>query len=166
MKIQALDPFGAKEAQPQNMSSFAQPHEGFDSWRRMAGRDEFLASSHRVPAGTFDLNSARDGSLGGFPHVLHPKYQMSSQMSAEEEVVVTADPIVDIMAAFYHLPSGYHADLFNDFRDAAQSHDLRQLLDTISDWAATAELYSHSSLATDLQGAIAGREGVADWLHG
>lgn len=100
------------------------------------------------------------------PNSIHSQHQTRYQMSAEEEAGVTADPIVNILAAFDFLPSDYHADLFNDFQDAAQSHDLRRLLDTISDWAATAELYSHSGLAADLQEAIGKRKGVADWLHG
>lgn len=79
---------------------------------------------------------------------------------------MAADPIVNILAAFYSLPSDYYVNLFNDFRDAAQSQDLRRLLDTISDWAATAELYSQSSLAADLQEAMGERKEVADWLHG
>ena len=87
-------------------------------------------------------------------------------MSSESEVVITHDPMVEILNAFYSIPSDYHADLFKDFRDVADAQDLRGLLDAISDWAATAELYAHPSLANDLREAIGGREGVADWLPG
>ena len=76
------------------------------------------------------------------------------------------DPIIEILAAFYSVPDEYHGDLFKDFREAAEAQDLRRLLDTISDWAATAELYAHPTLAVELKEAIGGREGVADWLTG
>ncbi len=112
-----------------------------------------------------DTSETEAQTLAGFPNGIRSQYQKSS-VSEEEETVVTADPIVNTLAAFYSLPTDYHVDLFNDFRDAAESHDLRRLLDTISDWAATAELYSRSSLAADLQEAIGERKGAADWLHG
>ncbi len=105
----------------------------------------------------------------GFGSAIQGVYQQGhwhSSMSAEEPAVLTADPMVDILAAFYAIPNEYQADLFNDFKVAADSQDLRSLLDTISDWAATAELYAHPALAADLQDAIGGRRGVADWLPG
>ena len=77
-----------------------------------------------------------------------------------------SDPMVGVLAAFAFVPPEYHDDLFNDFREAAESHDLRRLLDTISDWAATAELYANPTLAAEIQEAIGGRKGVADWLTG
>ncbi len=76
------------------------------------------------------------------------------------------DPIVAILAAFYSLPEQYHADLFDSIRDAANSHDLRHLLDAISDWAATAQLYANPDLAADLTEAIESRVEVSDWLTG
>ncbi len=82
------------------------------------------------------------------------------------EEALTVDPIVNILSAFYCIPSDYHSDIFHDFCEAAQSQDLRRLLDTISDWAATAELYSQPDLAADLQDATGGRKEAADWLPG
>ncbi len=80
--------------------------------------------------------------------------------------VVAPDPMVGILSAFYSVPAQYHADLFNDFKEAAEAKDLRRLLDTISDWAATAELYADAPLAQEVQQAIEGRRGVADCLTG
>lgn len=77
-----------------------------------------------------------------------------------------ADPIVGILAAFYLIPNNYQNELFDDFREAAEARDLRGLLDAISDWSATAQLYDHPTLASDLRDAIGGRKGVADWLLG
>lgn len=74
--------------------------------------------------------------------------------------------MVGILAAFYSVPAEYHNDLFNDFREAAEARDLRRLLDTISDWAATAELYADKHLAQEVQQAIGERQGATDWLHG
>jgi len=91
---------------------------------------------------------------------------LHSPMSAEEPMTLTSDPMVDILAAFYLIPDDYQSELFEDFRGAVEAHDLRRLLDAISDWAATAQLYDHPTLAKDLQEAIGGRKGVADWLPG
>ena len=60
------------------------------------------------------------------------------------------DPIVEILSAFYAIPNQYHADLFESIREAAESRDLRRLLDAISDWAATAQLYADPDLTTEL----------------
>lgn len=92
--------------------------------------------------------------------------QLDARMSVEEPVIQIADPMVSILAAFYLIPNDYQNELFDDFREAAEAHDLRSLLDTISDWSATAQLYDHPTLASDLRDAIGGREGVADWLPG
>ena len=78
----------------------------------------------------------------------------------------TADPLTAILANFRAIPAQYHADLFRDFQDAATAHDLRRLLETVSDWAATAELYASPELAADLTEAIGDRKGAADWLTG
>ena len=86
-------------------------------------------------------------------------------MSAETQAAVTADPMIAILAAFYSIPTDCHSSLFSDFADAAHSHDLRTLLDTISDWAATAEVYAHPRLAADLREAIAS-DRPADVLEG
>ena len=64
------------------------------------------------------------------------------------------------------IPDEYHPDLFDSIREAAVSHDLRRLLDTISDWAATAQLYADPDLAAELTEAIGARKGAADWLNG
>ena len=80
--------------------------------------------------------------------------------------VVAPDPMVGILAAFYSVPAEYHAALFNDFKEAAEAKDLRRLLDTISDWAATAELYTDKHLAQEVQQAIGERREAANWLHG
>lgn len=116
---------------------------------------------------TLSINTSEteDQTLAKIPNGIYSQYQRSL-VSEEEETVFTTDPIVNILAAFYSLPTDHYAALFDDFRDAAEAHDLRRLLDTISDWAATAELYSQSGLAADLQEAIGERKGVADWLHG
>ena len=79
---------------------------------------------------------------------------------AEAPCALTPDPMVDILAAFYAIPSEYHADLFSDFRNAADSGDLRQLLDAISDWAATAELYADAPLMQEVLQAIEKRQGA------
>ena len=76
------------------------------------------------------------------------------------------DPIIEILSAFYAIPKEYHADLFNSIQSAAESNDLRRLLDTISDWAATAQLYADPNLAADLTEAIGNRKEAADWLTG
>jgi len=76
------------------------------------------------------------------------------------------DSIVTILAAFYTIPSEYHADLFSSIREAADAHDLRRLLEAISDWAATAQVYADATLASELTEAIGSRKGVADWLSG
>ena len=78
----------------------------------------------------------------------------------ETPCVLTPDPMVNIMAAFYSIPSEYHADLFSDFRNAADSGDLRQLLDAISDWAATAELYADVPLMQEVMQSIENRQGA------
>ena len=75
-------------------------------------------------------------------------------------------PIVEILSAFYAIPNQYHADLFDSIREAAESHDLRQLLDAISDWSATAQLYADPDLAAELTRAIGNRKEAADWLSG
>ena len=77
-----------------------------------------------------------------------------------------SDPVVEILDAFYSIPDEYHPDLFSSFRDAADSHDLRRLLEAISDWAATAQLYTNPDLAAGLTEAIGTRKGAADWLTG
>ena len=79
---------------------------------------------------------------------------------------VAPDLMVGILAAFYSVPDEYHMALFDDFKEAAEAKDLRRLLDTISDWAATAELYADKHLAQEVQQAIEKRRGGADWLHG
>ena len=56
--------------------------------------------------------------------------------------------------------------LFDDFKEAAEAKDLRRLLNTISDWMATAELYADKHLAQEVQQAIEKRREGADWLHG
>lgn len=84
----------------------------------------------------------------------------------QEARAVTPDPMVGVLSAFSSIPAEYHANLFNDFREAAEAKDLRRLLDTISDWAATAELYADEHLAQEVQQAIAGRREVTDWRHG
>lgn len=89
-----------------------------------------------------------------------------SPMSEEEPGIIPVDPMVGILAAFYLIPNEYQDGLFDDFRRAAEAHDLRRLLDTISDWSATAQLYDHPTLASELKDAIGGRKGVADWLPG
>ena len=71
----------------------------------------------------------------------------------------TDDPMVAILAAFRLIPDNYQNELFEDFRGAAESHDLRRLLDTISDWAATAQLYDHPTLARDLHEATRHAQG-------
>ena len=77
--------------------------------------------------------------------------------------VVAPDPMVGILAAFYSVPDEYHTALFNDFREAAEAKDLRRLLDAISDWAATAELYADKHLAQEVQQAIGEGQGLATW---
>ena len=76
------------------------------------------------------------------------------------------DPMVSILAWFAALPADSHEALFADFEDAAKSRNLRSLLDAISDWAATAELYANPEIADEVREAIGGREGVLDWLNG
>ncbi len=87
--------------------------------------------------------------------------EMSSEPSAAE-----FDPLVPILGWFAALPSECHEALFADFADAAQKRDLRRLLDAISDWAATAEMYAHPELAEEVRDALGGRKGVLDWLDG
>jgi len=117
-------------------------------------------------ANKIQIDGACDKNLTEFIHSPYQQGHLPTSKKAEESVALTADPMVRILSAFYSIPEEYSVELFTDFRNAAESHDLRRLLDTISDWAATAELYAHSSLAADLQGAIGERKGVADWLHG
>ena len=68
------------------------------------------------------------------------------------------DPLVTILASFHAIPEGQRKALFESFREAAESEDLRQLLDAISDWAATAEMYADTSLRTEFVTAQAGRK--------
>jgi len=75
--------------------------------------------------------------------------ETSSETSAAE-----FDPLVPILGWFAALPSECHEALFADFADAAQKRDLRRLLDAISDWAATAELYAHPELAEEVREAL------------
>jgi len=79
---------------------------------------------------------------------------------SEGPPVVISDPMVGVLAAFYSVPAEYHDDLFNDFKEAAEARDLRRLLDTISDWAATAELYADERLAQEVQQAIGEHRGL------
>jgi len=84
----------------------------------------------------------------------------------QEARAVIPDPMVGVLSAFSSIPAEYHANLFNDFKEAAEAKDLRKLLDTISDWAATAELYADEHLAQEVKQAIASRQEVTDWRHG
>ncbi len=52
-------------------------------------------------------------------------------------------PIVLILERFSALPADCLDQLFADFETASRGRNLRALLDTISDWAATAEVYAH-----------------------
>jgi len=70
------------------------------------------------------------------------------------------------LAVTYSVPDEYHMALFDDFKEAAEAKDLRRLLNTISDWMATAELYADKHLAQEVQQAIEKRREGADWLHG
>jgi hypothetical protein len=81
-------------------------------------------------------------------------------ISAENDVF---NPIVPILVAFNALPVPDREAMFEDFRKAATEKDLRQLLDMISDWAATAELYANPTLHKEFNEAQAGRKEVAEW---
>lgn len=76
------------------------------------------------------------------------------------------DPIVPILERFSSLPADCLEQLFSDFETASRDRNLRGLLDAISDWAATAEVYAHPTLGAELREAINGHEGIADWLPG
>lgn len=79
----------------------------------------------------------------------------------ETPAVLTPDPIADIRAAFIFLPLDDYPTLFRDFRAAANSGDIRQLLDALSDWTAAAQRYAadrkagipidYGDMLTDLQ---------------
>lgn len=167
MKTQDPNQHGAGATQLLGASYSSQRNEGIDLRVMEAARTSGLHTSHpgrQVVA--LNYHESCDKDVANFLQSTYQQDRPSSPMSAEETVVMTADPMVTILAAFYSIPPDYLVDLFNDFQEAAGVRDLRRLLDTISDWSATAELYAHSSLATDLQDAIGGRKGVADWLHG
>lgn len=135
--------------------------------REMGAEKEAAPRSPYHPqAAKFNYHSSRDEDLVALLHNTFQSHRIFATMSEEESTVITIDPMVNILGAFYLIPTDYRAELFTDFREAANSQDLRRLLDTISDWSATAELYAHHHLASDLQEAIGGRKGVADWLPG
>lgn len=117
------------------------------------------------------LSSLSDSLHGGEDQTPYPlnewfRGQQNAPMRKSTPLVFVPDPMVGILSAFYSVPDKYHIDLFNDFREAAEARDLRRLLDTISDWVATAELYADEHLAQEVQQAIGERRGAADWLHG
>lgn len=76
------------------------------------------------------------------------------------------DPLVPILERFSALPADCLEQLFADFEMAGRNHNLRGLLDAISDWSATAEVYADPTLGAELREAINGREEIADWLPG
>ena len=87
---------------------------------------------------------------------------VNQETPAEETPAVSApDPIADIRAAFVFLPLEDYPALFTDFRSAANSGDLWRLLNTLSDWTATAQRYAadrkagipidYGDMLTDLQ---------------
>lgn len=86
--------------------------------------------------------------------------------SQDNLVSVDVDPMIEILANFNAIPQEYRSEMFADFRTVATEEDFRGLLDTISDWAATAELHARPSLAKEVEEAIGGRREVGDWLPG
>ena len=106
-----------------------------------------------VPDGLKDTELRRRSSTsqnGSFSQLAHPKglansvpfrrdqqymekpplglrqNHLQSLMSAEHYSTFTVDPIVEILDAFYSIPNDYYSDIFDDFRDAANSQNLRQ----------------------------------------
>ncbi len=78
----------------------------------------------------------------------------------------STDPLTAVLSAFGSIPEEFLPALFQDFGEAARRGDLRQLLDTISDWAATAEAYQDPEFAEDLDNAIGSTEPtVEDVAH-
>lgn len=98
--------------------------------------------------------------------LLPPSVTQTSRNSIISDVSHEDDPIVPILERFLALPADCLEQLFADFETAGRDRNLRGLLDTISDWAATAEVYAHPTLGAELREAINGREGVEDWLTG
>jgi hypothetical protein len=119
-----------------------------------------------------DTLSSLSGSLhGGEDQTPYPfnewfQGQQTAPMRKSTPIVFVPDPMAGILSAFYSVPAKYHYDLFNDFKEAAEARDLRRLLDTISDWAATAELYADKHLAQEVQQAIGERREAAEWRRG
>ena len=95
-----------------------------------------------------------------------PKAMNGTATQRNQAVDDAFDPTISFLAAFNALPVPDREAMFEDFRKAATEKDLRQLLDTISDWAATAELYANASLGKEFEQACAGRQEVAEWLTG
>lgn len=133
---------------------------------------QVMASETYGKGSQHDTLLSLSGSLHGgedqMPQPLNEWFrrQQFSPMSRSTPLVLAPDPMVGILSAFYSIPDKYHAGLFDDFREAAETRDLRRLLDTISDWSATAELYADEHLTHTVQQAIGRHQGVADWLHG
>ena len=122
--------------------------------------------------GWHNMLSSLSGSLPAQENQMrHPfseqfQRQQDSAMSTDTRIFLTPDPMVGILSAFYSIPTEYLGDLFHDFDEAAEAKDLRGLLDAISDWSATAELYADEHLTREVNQAINGRQGVTGWLHG
>lgn len=81
-------------------------------------------------------------------------------------LVDVPDPIVAILRAFEDLPVDDQSEMFTDFVVAGESRDLRTLQDTISDWAATAELYANEDLHSQVINARKEFKGIEGWLNG
>ena len=64
---------------------------------------------------------------------------------------MTTDPMTALLAAFDSIPADVLPQMFADFEASAQSKDLRRLLDTMSDWSATADVYANPDLANALR---------------
>ena len=167
MKTQVLDQFNPGTYQSYGDSYLSQRKEDFNLRGKEAElKNRFGATHSRPPIIALNFHESCDKEVVEFLQSTYHRDHFYASMSTDEAVILSTDPIVEILDAFYLIPDDYRTDLFNDFRNAGDARDLRQLLDTISDWAATAELYTHSSLAADLRKAIGGRKGVSDWLHG
>jgi hypothetical protein len=151
--------------QSRSFSGEPTPHPCFNEYQKQLQHHGVANDRVRPLQGRNGFPFARERSRANSQRLVSEKHVLSAAMSSEI-TAVTTDPIIEILAAFYYIPAKFHTDFFKDFQDAASSHDLRKLLDTISDWAATAELYAQPKLIADLKDAIGDRKEIADWLPG
>lgn len=76
------------------------------------------------------------------------------------------DPITKVLSYFDAIPREDYDGVFSDFAKAVDERNFAQLVHTIADWAATAEIYSHGDMMDDV---VAARDAYLEnlgWQNG